>query len=105
MTSVHTSNAPQHPNLTNPCTPLSQLTYATSKDTSTTHIIESNLSTKPIKRPPLSLQRIHNIQTRDRLALSVLRIGDCIADDAFEEGLEDTAGFFVDHCQETLFTR
>lgn len=58
-----------------------------------------NLSTKPIQRPPLPLERIHHIQTRHRLPLRVLRISDRIADDAFEERLEDTARFFVDHCE------
>jgi hypothetical protein len=28
----------------------------------------------------------------------VLGVGDGIADDALEEGLEDTTGLFVDHC-------
>ena len=28
----------------------------------------------------------------------MLGIGDCVADHALEERLQDTAGFFVDHC-------
>lgn len=27
----------------------------------------------------------------------MLGVGDCVADDGLEEGLEDAAGFFVDH--------
>lgn len=56
-----------------------------------------HLSTKAIKSTSLSLQRIHNIQARDRLALGMFGIGDRIADDGFQEGFEDAAGFFVDH--------
>lgn len=53
---------------------------------------------EPIQRPPLPLERIHDVQTRHRLALRVLRVRDGVADDALEERLEDPAGFFVDHC-------
>ena len=56
-----------------------------------------HLSTKPIKRATLSLQRIHDIQTRHCLSLCVFGVSDSITDDAFEEGLEDATGFFVDH--------
>jgi len=34
----------------------------------------------------------------------VLSIGNCISDDTLEEGLEDTAGLFVDHGGDTLDT-
>lgn len=55
------------------------------------------LSSKPIKRAPLALERIHNIERGDRLALGVFGVSDRIPDDGFEEGFEDAAGFFVDH--------
>ena len=57
-----------------------------------------NLSTKTVKRPSLALQRIHHIQRRNSLALRMLRVGNRIANDALEEGLEHAASFFVDHC-------
>lgn len=56
-----------------------------------------SLTTKPIKRPPLPLQRIHDIQTRHRLALCMFGVRDRIADHALEERFQDAAGFFVDH--------
>lgn len=34
----------------------------------------------------------------------MLSVGDSIADDALEEGLEDTAGLLVDHGRDTLDT-
>jgi hypothetical protein len=48
----------------------------------------------------LPLEGVDNIERCDGLALGVLGVGDCVADDTFEEGLEDTTGFFVDHCRE-----
>lgn len=56
-----------------------------------------HLSTETVKRTSLTLERIHDIQTRHGLSLRMLRVSDSITDDAFEESLEDTAGFFVDH--------
>ena len=46
----------------------------------------------------MSLEGVDDIEGGDGLSLGVLGVGDCVSDDAFEEGLEDTAGFFVDHC-------
>ena len=50
----------------------------------------------------MSLESVDNVERGDGLALGVLGVGDCVADDAFEEGLEDTTGFFVDHWGEVL---
>ena len=58
---------------------------------------EKRLTTETVQSAALSLEGIDDIEGGDGLALGVLGVGDCIADDAFEEGLEDTAGFFVDH--------
>lgn len=58
-----------------------------------------HLSTETVKRTPLTLERIDHIQTRHRLSLRVLGVGDGVTDDAFEESFQDTAGFFVDHCE------
>ena len=46
----------------------------------------------------MSLEGVDDVEGGDGLSLGVLGVGDCVSDDAFEEGLEDTAGFFVDHC-------
>ena len=45
----------------------------------------------------MTLEGIDNIERGDGLALSVLGVGDGIANDTFEEGLEDSTGLFVDH--------
>ena len=45
----------------------------------------------------MSLEGVDDVEGGDGLSLGVLGVGDCVSDDAFEEGLEDTAGFFVDH--------
>ena len=50
----------------------------------------------------MSLEGIDDIEGGDGLALGVLSVGDCVTDDTFKEGLEDTAGFFVDHWGEAL---
>ena len=61
------------------------------------HHSHIHLSTETVQRTSLTLERIHHIQTRHRLSLRVLGVSDSITDDAFEESLEDAAGFFVDH--------
>ena len=66
------------------------------------HFHHKHLSTETVKRTSLTLERIHHIQTRHGLSLRVLGVGDGVTDDAFEESLEDTAGFFVDHWGEAL---
>ena len=45
----------------------------------------------------MALERIDDVERRDSLSLGVLGVGDGIADDTLEEGLEDTTGLFVDH--------
>ena len=56
------------------------------------------LATKAIEGTTLSLECIDNIEGGDSLALGVFSVGDGITDDRLEEGLEDAASFFVDHC-------
>ena len=46
----------------------------------------------------MSLQGVDNVERCDGLSLGVLGVGDGITDDTLEEGLQDTAGLFVDHC-------
>ena len=50
----------------------------------------------------MSLESIDDIEGGDGLSLGVLGVGDGVSDDAFEEGLQDTAGFLVDHCLDKL---
>ena len=45
----------------------------------------------------MSLECVDNIEGGDGLALGVLGVCDCVADDTLEEGLENTTGLFVDH--------
>jgi len=52
----------------------------------------------------LSLESVDDVERRDGLALGVFRVGDSVADDTLEEGLEDTTGLFVDHTRDTLDT-
>ena len=56
-----------------------------------------NLTTKTVKSATLALQGVNNIERSDGLALGVLSVCDCVADDTLEEGLENTTGFFVNH--------
>ena len=58
----------------------------------------SSLSAETVQGAALSLEGVDDVEGGDGLSLGVLGVGDCVSDDAFEEGLEDTAGFFVDHC-------
>ena len=57
----------------------------------------ANLSTETVKGATLSLQGVDDIQASYGFSLGVLGVSDSVADNGFKEGLEDTAGFFVDH--------
>ena len=59
---------------------------------------ERSLSTETVQSAALSLESVDDVEGGDGLSLGVLGVGDGVSDDAFEEGLEDTAGLFVDHC-------
>jgi hypothetical protein len=52
----------------------------------------------------LSFQGIDNVEGGNSLALGVFSVCDSVPDDTFEEGLQDTAGFFVDHGRDTFDT-
>jgi hypothetical protein len=45
----------------------------------------------------LTLEGVYDVEGGNSLALGVLSVGDGIADDALEEGLQDTTGLLVDH--------
>lgn len=55
------------------------------------------LTTETVEGAALPLQGVDDVEGGDSLALRVLGVGDGITDDALEEGLQDTAGLFVDH--------
>ena len=57
-----------------------------------------SLTTETVQSAALTFESVDNIEGGDGLSLGVFRVGDCITDDAFEESLEDTAGFLIDHC-------
>jgi hypothetical protein len=56
------------------------------------------LTTETVEGAALSLQSVDDVQGCDSLALGVLGVCDSITNDTLEEGLQDTAGLFVDHC-------
>jgi len=60
-------------------------------------LCEKRLTTETVQSAALSLESVDDVEGGDGLALGVLGVGDCVTDDAFEEGLEDTACLFVDH--------
>jgi hypothetical protein len=61
------------------------------------HERTKRLTTEAVQGAALSLESINDIERRDGLPLRVLSVCDSIANDALEEGLEDTTGLFVDH--------
>ena len=58
----------------------------------------SCLTAEAVECAALSLERVDDIERGDGLALGVLGVCDRVADDTLEEGLQYTAGLFVDHC-------
>jgi hypothetical protein len=52
----------------------------------------------------LTFEGVDDIKGCDGLSLGVFGVGDSIADDAFEEDLEDTSGLFVDEAGDTFDT-
>jgi len=62
------------------------------------------LTTEAVEGSALSLESVDDVKGGDSLSLCVFGICDCITDDRFEEGLEDTTGLFVDHGRDTLDT-
>jgi hypothetical protein len=57
-----------------------------------------HLTTETVQSASLPLERIDDVERCNRLPLGVLCVCNCIANNALEEGLQDTAGLFVDHC-------
>lgn len=57
----------------------------------------SCLTTETVESASLPLEGVDDVERGDGLALGVLGVRDGIADYALEEGLEHSAGLFVDH--------
>lgn len=64
----------------------------------------TRLTTETVEGAALALEGVDDVEGGDSLALGVLGVGDCVADDALEEGLEDTTRLLVDHGRDTLDT-
>lgn len=64
----------------------------------------ANLTAETIQSTSLSLEGIYNIERGNRLSFRVFRVCDSIADDTFEESLQDATCLFVDHGGDTLDT-
>jgi len=62
------------------------------------------LTTETVKGAALTLESVDDVEGGDGLALGVLSVGDSVADDTLEEGLENTTGLLVDHGRNTLDT-
>ena len=62
------------------------------------------LTAEAVKSAALTLEGVDDVEGSDGLALGVLGVGDSVADDTLEEGLENTAGLLVDHGGDTLDT-
>lgn len=57
----------------------------------------NRLTTETVKGATLTLESVDHIERGDGLALGVLCVCDCVANNTLEEGLENTTGLFVDH--------
>jgi len=61
-------------------------------------VVVGCLTSETVKGAALSLESVDDIERSDGLSLSVLSVGYCITDNTLEEGLQNTTGLFVDHC-------
>ena len=62
------------------------------------------LTSETVQSATLALEGVDDIERSDGLALGVLSVGDSIANDVFEEDLEDTTGLLVNKARDTLDT-
>ena len=62
------------------------------------------LAAEAVQRAALALERVHDVERRDRLAARVLSVRHRIADDVLEEDLEDAARLLVDEAADALDT-
>ena len=64
--------------------------------------IDHDLSSKAVEGPALPLEGVDDVHGSDGLPLSVLCVGDSVADNVLQEDLEDPPGFFVDEARNPL---
>jgi len=62
----------------------------------------SGLTTETIQSTALAFESIDDIEGGNGLALGVLSVGDSVTNNALKEGLQNTTGLFVDHCNDAL---
>ncbi|KFO61376.1 hypothetical protein N302_12813, partial [Corvus brachyrhynchos] len=60
------------------------------------------LAAKAVEGAALALEGVDHVHGRDRLPLSVLRVGDGVADHVLQEHLEHTARLLVDEPRDAL---
>jgi len=58
---------------------------------------QKRLTTETVESTALTLECVDDIERSNSLALGVLSVGNSIANDSLEEGLENTASLLVDH--------
>lgn len=68
----------------------------------TSHNTTTRLITKAVQSAALSLERVDHVQSSDRLAAGMLRVGHGVTDDVLKEHLEHTAGLPVDEASHRL---
>lgn len=59
----------------------------------------NRLTTESVESAALTLEGVDDVERGNSLALGVLGVGDGVTDDTLEEGLENSAGLLVDHCE------
>jgi len=64
--------------------------------------LDDCLTSETVQSAALSLERMHHIQSSDRLAAGMLSIGYCVTDHVLKEHLQDTSGLFVDQAGDAL---
>jgi hypothetical protein len=64
----------------------------------------TGLSTESVQSAALAFQSVDDVHGCDGLALGVLSVRDCIADDVLKEDLQNTASLLVDETRDTLDT-
>jgi hypothetical protein len=57
------------------------------------------LTTEAVQSAALALESVDDIKGGDGLALGMLGVGDSVANNTLEEGLENTTGLLIDHWQ------
>jgi hypothetical protein len=64
----------------------------------------SSSAAETIESAALSLERVHHVECGDGLPLSVLSVGDGVADDVLEESTQHVACLLIDESRDALDT-